>query len=113
MIYLMRGLGVSQWGAIIAAIAYAFSGALAVRTNHPMIVYHLALFPLIIHHVLRGLQESRSLNILYAGIILGIAVLAGHAQTSAYMLIFIAVMGFIGLIQGMIKKQVQGVQILR
>lgn len=113
MIYLMRGLGVTQWGAIIAAIAYAFSGALAVRTNHPMIVYHLALFPLIIHHVLRGLQESRLLNILYAGIILGIAVLAGHAQTSAYMLIFIAVMGFIGLIQGMIKKQVQGVQILR
>jgi hypothetical protein len=113
MVYLMRGLGAGQWGALIAAIGYAFSGAMAVRTNHPMIIYHLALFPLIIHHILRGLQNSRVLNIMYAGLILGIAVLAGHAQTSAYMLIFIAIMGFIGFIQGIIRKQLQGVSSLR
>ncbi|MFM8455870.1 MAG: hypothetical protein ACKOAK_03800, partial [Ignavibacteria bacterium] len=85
MVFLMRGLGASQWGAIISSIAYTFSGAIAVRTNHPMIIYHLALFPLIVHHVLRGMANFRLQNILYAGLLLGIAVLAGHAQTSTYM----------------------------
>lgn len=113
MVYLMRGLGASQWGALIAGISYAFSGALAVRTNHPMIIYHLALFPLIIHHVLQGLQQARILNVLYAGLILGIAILAGHAQTSTYMLLFIAVTGFIGFVQGILNKQLQGITAIR
>ncbi|MBM4172770.1 MAG: hypothetical protein FJ212_00245 [Ignavibacteria bacterium] len=113
MVYLMRGLGASQWGALIAGISYAFSGALAVRTNHPMIIYHLALFPLIIHHVLQGLQQARILNVLYAGLILGIAILAGHAQTSTYMLLFIAVIGFIGFVQGILNKQLQGITAIR
>ena len=113
MVYLMRGLGASQWGAMIAAIAYAFSGSLAVRTNHPMIVYHLALFPLIMHHVLKGLNTSSLQNILYAGLILGIAVLAGHAQTSAYMLIFIAIVGVIGFIQGIAGKNISGISAFR
>jgi len=113
MVYLMRGLGSSQWGALVAGISYAFSGALAVRTNHPMIIYHLALFPLIIHHVLQGLQQARILNVLYAGLILGIAILAGHAQTSTYMLLFIAVIGFIGFVQGILNKQLQGITAIR
>lgn len=113
MVYLMRGLGASQWGALIAGISYAFSGALAVRTNHPMIIYHLALFPLIIHHVLQGLQQARLQNVLYAGLILGIAILAGHAQTSTYMLLFIAVIGCIGFVQGLLSKQLQGLHAFR
>jgi hypothetical protein len=113
MVYLMRGLGASQWGALIAGISYAFSGALAVRTNHPMIIYHLALFPLIIHHVLQGLQQARILNLLYAGLILGIAILAGHAQTSTYMLLFIAVIGLIGFVQGLLHKQLHGKTAIR
>jgi hypothetical protein len=113
MVYLMRGLGVSQWGAILASIAYAFSGAMAVRTNHPMIIYHLALLPLIVHHVLKGMNELRLQNILYAGLILGIAVLAGHAQTSAYMLIFLAVLGLIRVIQGIMNKELNGLSSLK
>lgn len=113
MVYLMRGLGVSQWGAILTSIAYAFSGAMAVRTNHPMIIYHLALFPLIVHHVLKGIQNFRLQNILYAGLLLGIAVLAGHAQTSTYMLIFLAVLGFIHVIQGIMKKELNGLSAVK
>jgi len=109
MVFLMRGLGASQWGAIISSIAYTFSGAIAVRTNHPMIIYHLALFPLIVHHVLKGMANFRLQNILYAGLLLGIAVLAGHAQTSTYMLLFLAVMGFITVIQGYIKKTLNAI----
>jgi hypothetical protein len=113
MVYFMRGLGASQWAALLTSIAYAFSGAMAVRTNHPMIIYHLALFPLIVHHVLKGLQQSRLQNILYAGLILGIAVLAGHAQTSTYILIFLAVLGLIFIIQGIMRKELGGVSIVK
>ena len=71
------------------------------------------MFPLIIHHVLQGLQQARILNLLYAGLILGIAILAGHAQTSTYILLFIAVIGLIGFVQGLLHKQLHGITAIR
>ncbi|MBK9248036.1 MAG: YfhO family protein [Ignavibacteria bacterium] len=85
-----RFKNVSSYGAIIAAVSYAFCGSLAVRVIHPMVVYHLALFPLILLHFHRGIFEGKIKNTLYAGLLLALALISGHPQTSAYLLLFLA-----------------------
>ena len=55
-----------------------------------MVVYHLALFPLILLHFHRGIFEGKIKNTLYAGLLLALALISGHPQTSAYVLLFLA-----------------------
>lgn len=85
-----RSRGVSGWGALIAAVSYAFCGSLAVRTIHPMVVYHLAFFPLILLHFHEAVFRRNWKSALLAGLFTGLAVISGHPQTSTYMLLFLA-----------------------
>lgn len=105
MAFYAKSKNISMWGAILSAISFAFCGSMALKTNHPMIIYQLSLFPFILYHFEKGILSSHWLNTLYSGILLGIAVLAGHAQTSAYILIFLAVYGLWLLVHSFQSKQ--------
>lgn len=85
-----RSKEMSGWGALIAAVSYGFCGSLAVRTIHPMVVYHLAYFPLILMNFHSAVFLRRWKNVLITGILLGLAIISGHPQTSTYILLFLA-----------------------
>jgi hypothetical protein len=85
-----RSRSISSWGAIIAALSYGFCGSLAVRIIHPMIVYHLALFPLILLNFHKGIFEKKIKNTIFAGILLALAMISGHPQTTSYVVLFLA-----------------------
>jgi hypothetical protein len=107
MAFLARFRKISMWGSILAGISWAFCGSLATRTNHPMIVYHMAFLPLILMHFEKGLLQQRWLNILYTALLLGLIIISGHAQTSAYILIFLAVYGIWMLIDSLRKGNIK------
>ncbi len=92
MYLLARQWRISAGGAIIAAITFAFSGSMACHAFHPMIVYQLAWLPLIVRHMHRALTELRWQNAIYAGLLLGMTMLAGHPQTTLYILVFLVLM---------------------
>ncbi len=97
---------VAQWGmyslarhfacgapaAIVAGIAYGFSAPLVLHAFHPMIVYHLAWFPLVIRCTHAALTRADWRQAVWAGLLLGMMLLAGHPQTSLYAVTFLAAM---------------------
>lgn len=85
-----RSRSISSYGSLIAAISYGFCGSLAVRIIHPMVVYHLALFPLILLNFHKGIVEKKIKNTIYAGLLLALAMISGHPQTTSYVVLFLA-----------------------
>lgn len=85
-----RSRSISSYGSLIAAISYGFCGSLAVRIIHPMVVYHLALFPLILLNFHKGIVEKKTKNTMYAGLLLALAMISGHPQTTSYLVLFLA-----------------------
>ncbi len=85
-----RSRSISSYGSLIAAISYGFCGSLAVRIIHPMVVYHLALFPLILLNFHNGIVEKKIKNTIYAGLLLALAMISGHPQTTSYVVLFLA-----------------------
>ncbi len=77
-----------EWSALLAAIAYAFSGYLSMQIIHQMIIYHLALFPFIVLLYIKGIDSMR--HALGAGLMLGAMYLAGHPQSTLYLTFFLA-----------------------
>ncbi|HRP02497.1 MAG TPA: YfhO family protein [Candidatus Kapabacteria bacterium] len=81
----------SQLSAIFTAIAFAFSGILVMHVIHPMMVYHLAWFPLVLLFFDKGIKERNFRKGIVAGLILGMSLLSGHPQTSLYLFTFLFV----------------------
>jgi len=88
--FLLRYWKISSIGSIISSIGYAFSLLLVVRVIHPMIVEHLAWFPLVILFYLKGLEKKNLKYSIISGLILGLSMLAGHPQISLYEGLFLA-----------------------
>lgn len=84
MYLLARHWNISSIGAIIAAISYGFSGMMVCHVFHPMMVYHLAWLPLIILHFDKALVHRSLKHALFAGLLFGFVMLAGHPQTTLY-----------------------------
>lgn len=89
MYYLMRYFKVSSFGAIIASISYAFSFIMVLHVIHPMMVYHLAWFPLILMYYFKSLDTLKIKFAIISGLIFGISMLAGHPQTILYEALFL------------------------
>ena len=81
---------ISSVASIISSIAYAFSLLIVVRVIHPMIVEHLAWFPLVILFYLKGIERKKLKYSIISGLILGLSMLAGHPQISLYEGLFLA-----------------------
>ena len=57
MFWLCRKWGASSIASIIGAVSYSFSLIIVCHTIHPMIVYHLAWFPLVIMFFYKAIDE--------------------------------------------------------
>ncbi|HYF02065.1 MAG TPA: YfhO family protein [Patescibacteria group bacterium] len=86
---LCRHFKISQYGSIIAAVSFAFSATLAFRVIHPMILYNLAWFPLVLKYFDSGITTFRHRDSTICGIILGLSILSGHAQTALYEFLYL------------------------
>jgi hypothetical protein len=86
---LSRYLGIGNWGATFAGISYGLSGILVAHMIHFNMLQHLAWFPLIVYLFYRALVERSWLHSLLAGLVLGIAMLSGHPQSTLYIIFFL------------------------
>lgn len=89
MYYLMKRLKISQFGSTIGAIAYSFSMIMVCHVIHPMIIYHLAWFPLVFMLLIIALDESDYRYGIAAGLVLGTSMLSGHPQATLYVAFFL------------------------
>lgn len=101
---LLRNMKISSYGSLIAAVSYAFSSVLVCHVIHPMIVFHLAWFPFVLHFYLKALACKSLRNAIYAGLILGGSLLAGHPQTTLYEFFFLAAL-FVWFVVADLRKK--------
>jgi membrane protein YfhO len=92
MYLFMRKLKISSYGAMIGAVSYAFSFSLVLHVFHPMIIYHLAWFPLVLKFFYEATKEGNIKSGIVAGLIFGVSMLAGHPQTMLYEALFMGIM---------------------
>jgi len=86
---LARYWKISLAGAVIGAVSYAFSSLMIYHAIHPMMIYHLAWFPLILMFFIQGLNQQNIKKSIIAGLILGFVMLSGHPQTTLYISLFL------------------------
>ncbi len=113
MYKLMKYFKVSSIGAVISAISFAFSFSLVLHVIHPMMVYHLAWFPLIIMYFLKGIDEQKLKYSIIAGLIFGFSMLAGHAQIMLYEALFLGILFIWYFIASLRKSEIKGNQFIK
>ncbi|MFC2131469.1 YfhO family protein [Bacteroidota bacterium] len=113
MYFLMRYLKVSSIGSILASISFAFSFAMVLHVIHPMMVYHLAWFPLVFMFFIRGISEFKIKYGIIAGLIFGLSMLAGHPQTILYEVLFLGLFLVWYLIAGFRKGDLKANKIIK
>jgi hypothetical protein len=104
MYFLAKHLKISSIGAIISAIGYAFSMILICHVIHPMIVYHLAWFPLIIKFYYKGVNKEHLQSSVIGGLLFGMTLLSGHPQTTLYEGLFLGFLFIWLLVNKIIKR---------
>lgn len=82
--YLMRNFKISNFGSIIGAIGYSFSLIMVCHSIHPMIIAHLAWFPLVAMLFINGIKKRDLKQGIIAGLIYGMSMLSGHTQMALY-----------------------------
>ena len=89
MYVLFRGLGLSKQAALLGGFSFMLSGFMVVRVIHVSIVCALAWFPLIFLFFHRSLYERRLYLAVLAGLLFGLAILAGFPQFAMFMAYFL------------------------
>ncbi len=82
--FLARSFKISNYSSVFSAITYSFSSLLVLQAIHPMIVFHLAWFPLILMFFLKGIETNNLKYSVISGLLLGMTLLSGHPQTTLY-----------------------------
>jgi len=100
----LRYLKVSQLAAIFGSITYSFSFVMVLHVFHPMMVYHLAWFPLVLMYYFKSIDEKKIKFAFLAGLIFGTSMLAGHPQTILYQILFLGIYFIWILIKNIIDK---------
>jgi hypothetical protein len=113
MYALCRHFKISQFGAMIAAVSFAFSATLAFRVIHPMFVYHMAWFPLVILYFHKGITQLRFSYLILSGLILGLSILSGHAQTTLYEFLFLGFFALWMFVSALKNRELPGVNIAK
>lgn len=86
---LCRELRIGRTGAMIASVAYMFSGYLVAHAGHVNQQNAAAWIPLIFFFFYRTLSRRKLGNAVAGGVALGIALLAGHFQPLFYLCVFL------------------------
>lgn len=84
MYLLGRSYKISSIGSIIGAIGYSFSLMMVCHSIHPMIIQHLAWFPLVMMFFIKGVKNKDIKSGIIAGLVYGGSMLSGHTQMSLY-----------------------------
>lgn len=105
---LSQYLKISSFGAILGAVSYSFSMFMICHVFHPMMIFHLAWFPLVIMFFLKGLNEKSYKFSIIAGLIFGGSILSGHPQTTLYEGFFLAAIFLWFLIAELKSKSMKG-----
>lgn len=113
MYLLTRSVKISSYGAIISSVSYAFSLFMVCHSFHPMIIYHLAWFPLVIMFFIKAINEKKYIYGIYSGLILGFSILSGHPQITLYEFLFLGFLGIWFFIANIKKKELQGNSIFK
>lgn len=98
-------LKISSIGAIIGAIAYSFAFPLVLHVIHPMIIYHLAWFPLIFFFFKKALDFGSIRYGSIAGLIFGVTMLSGHPQITLYFAFILGIYFIWDLASKFLKKE--------
>lgn len=83
---LARSLGIGRFGATIAGITYEFSAFMIVWLELPTLINVATWLPLALYLILRSMDRTGPIHAIFAGLALGLAVLAGHFQIASYVL---------------------------
>jgi len=114
--YLGRTLGLSPFGALVSGLAYGLGGFIVARWLFPSMVYAAAWLPLMLaftERVLRARHKGRGAigATCLLALVIGLQLLAGHAQTSFYSLLIVAAFALVRLIQWWRTNQEQSLRI--
>ncbi len=108
MYFLARSFRISSFSAILSSVSYAFSMLMICHVIHPMMIYHLSWFPLIVMFMIKGLRESNIRCGAIAGLLLGMTMLSGHPQTTLYEMFFLGLIFIWYLIADIKNKAFSG-----
>jgi uncharacterized membrane protein YfhO len=89
MYYLAKDLGVDRVFALCSGLIYALSGFMITHAIHLVMIAQVAWLPLIVLLFRRSLRQKSWLYMIFAGLTLGHAVLAGFPQLSLYIFFFL------------------------
>lgn len=81
-----RALGMGRFGATVAGVTFAFSAFMVVWLELPTLVNVATWLPLALYLILRSWHNTGALGAVFAGVALGMAVLAGHLQIASYVM---------------------------
>lgn len=105
---LNRSFGISSLASLLGAVSYSFSMLMICHVIHPMMIYHLAWFPLVLMYFIKGIVETNLLNrikySLLSGLIFGFSILSGHPQTMLYISLFLFFVYIFYLIYNLLQK---------
>ena len=88
MYAMFRGLGLSKPASILGGLSYMLSGFMIIRVIHVTIICALAWFPLIFLFFHRSLYERKVFWAFWAGLLFGLAILAGFPQFALFIAYF-------------------------
>jgi hypothetical protein len=89
MFFFCRYCSRSRLSSLFASTGYMLCGFFVVHIIHSLMVYILAWLPLIMLLMYRGTKEDRRRDFIFAGLILGVTVFAGHPQITFYEFLFL------------------------
>jgi hypothetical protein len=88
MYAMFKGLGLSKPASMLGGFSYMLSGFMIIRVIHVTIICSLAWFPLIFLFFHRSLYERRVFWAFPAGLLFGLAILAGFPQFALFIAYF-------------------------
>lgn len=90
---LLRSYGVQWAGGLCAGLCYALSGYMVVRAMSPNFIAVCAWVPVLFYLIERALARRRWLELLLFALVVGLQLLAGHPQATAYGLVAVIAYG--------------------
>ncbi|MDQ1266112.1 MAG: hypothetical protein QG635_1264 [Bacteroidota bacterium] len=113
MYRLLRHWKASAWASVIGALSYSFSLLMVCHVIHPMIIEHLAWFPLVVSFFHKGLELRSFRQVIGAGLLLGMSMLSGHPQMTLYEALFLIFMALWWFVAGLMKKELTGKKLVK
>lgn len=89
MFRLAKYLKISTYPAVVAALSFGLSFIMIMHTIHPMMIFLISWFPHVLYNYLKGLDVNRIKYGIYAGLLFGMSLLAGHPQITLYLILFL------------------------